>query len=126
MDQIGIDQTADPVRFEELWGAGFFAGRTYPVPTGVGVFVGGRRTEMAAGRQPFVAGVRSSSTRVPDSIDDALEATRSSTGYLWSMEDRRAATWTVGRVALLSGDLQSVSCRPQGSGQPWRRSSARR
>lgn len=95
-----LDHTADPVRFEELWGAGFFVG-TYPVPGKTGVFVGGRRADMAAGPPPFIAGIRERLTTLPAQLDDALHTVADDSGYLWSLEDRRAATWSVGRVVLL-------------------------
>lgn len=95
-----IEDRADPVRFEEVWGAGFFVG-TYPVPDRIGVFVGGMRDEMAAGRGAFIAGIRRRLAQMPDIVDAALDAIAAGSSYLWPMEDRRAATWSVGRVALL-------------------------
>lgn len=109
---------------EELWGAGFFIG-SYPVADRIGVFVGGPRTETAAGPAAFVDGIRARLDHVDGRIGAALNAVspteslaggvtaaagasaradRTGSGtepYFWSLADCRAATWSVGRVVLL-------------------------
>lgn len=88
---------------EELWGDGTFIG-TYPVEDRLGFIVCGPRADTRVGPRRFAARARtafaSPGQRVRDALD-VLDRAEPDECYFWSLVDRRAATWSVGRVALL-------------------------
>jgi salicylate hydroxylase len=98
---VWAPEAADTGLGEELWGAGFFLG-TYPVAAELGVFLGGPRTDTAAGPAAFVEQARRALTVVSDRVDSALTAVADDPDpYYWSLLDRRAPAWTMGRTVLL-------------------------
>ena len=88
-------------RYDECWGAGFFVG-TYPVKGKVGVFVGGPRSDTAAGPATFVSRVRGQLRSGDARLDRALTAVAEGGDVRsWPMTDVRSGTWITGRVGLV-------------------------
>ncbi|WP_102144975.1 FAD-dependent oxidoreductase [Mycobacterium hubeiense] len=86
---------------EELWGAGNFVG-LYPVAGGIGVFLGGPRSDTAAGAPAFAERFRKALKVVDPRIDRALDAVATDPDpYYWALTDCRAPQWTTGRTVLL-------------------------
>ncbi|MBB2993530.1 2-polyprenyl-6-methoxyphenol hydroxylase-like FAD-dependent oxidoreductase [Mycolicibacterium iranicum] len=86
---------------EELWGAGCFAA-TYPVAGKLGVFLGGPRTDTAAGPAAFFEAMRRRVTTPTDRIERAMAAVAAADDpYYWPLTDVRARDWTLGRTVLL-------------------------
>ncbi|MGE0542008.1 MAG: FAD-dependent oxidoreductase [Dehalococcoidia bacterium] len=96
-----IPADAAPDLGEELWGAGFFIG-IYPVRDKLGVFVGGPRTETAAGPAAFGAQIRRTLRRRSRRIGAALDAiVHTDDVYFWPLNDCRAPVWAKGHAVLL-------------------------
>lgn len=94
-------ETSSSDLYAETWGRGFFIGR-YPVRNRVGVFVGGPRTQTAAGPAAFTGHIRSRLGRVDRLTEAALAAIESAADpFQWDLADARSARWALGRVILL-------------------------
>jgi salicylate hydroxylase len=86
---------------EELWGAGSFVAM-YPVAESLGVFIGGPRTDTAAGPAAFVARMRRGLTSASPRLERAMKAVAEDPDpYYWSLTDCRAPAWTTGHTVLL-------------------------
>ncbi|GAA5153097.1 FAD-dependent monooxygenase [Pseudonocardia eucalypti] len=85
---------------EELWGDGFFIG-TYPVRDALGVIVCAPRARIDQGPERLTGWIRSRLRRPGGHLERVLAETTLGAGYRWDLVDRRAADWSVGRVALL-------------------------
>lgn len=95
------DPGTDALVGEELWGAGFFVG-LYPVAGETGVFLGGPRSDTAAGPATFVTRLRAALSVTAPRIDRAMTAVCADPDpYYWSLTDCRAPAWTTGRTVLL-------------------------
>lgn len=97
-----VEADADPRRFDELWGDGFFIG-TYPVPGRTGVFVGGAEDAVQAGPAAFASGLAGMGMALPPAMAGALDvlASADTRPYRWPLADVRAQRWTAGRIVLL-------------------------
>ncbi len=94
-------ETSSSDLYAETWGRGFFIGR-YPVRNRVGVFVGGPRTQTAAGPAAFTGRIRSRLGLVDRLSEAALAAIESAEDpFQWNLADARSARWALGRVILL-------------------------
>ncbi|MFV1363325.1 NAD(P)/FAD-dependent oxidoreductase [Mycolicibacterium elephantis] len=92
---------ADSDLAEEWWGAGYFAG-LYPVKDEVGVFLGGPRTDTAAGPAAFVATARRELDEIGPRLEHALTAVQNDPNpYYWALTDCRAPAWTTAHTVLL-------------------------
>jgi len=100
--------------FSELWSAGWGAG-VYPVKRRLGVFLGGRLTDLErAGALGFAKehGARLKVKRLREALDSV---DTSVPPFLWKMEDCRARIWSRGRVVLL-GDAATAFLPTAGIG----------
>lgn len=91
----------EPHLGEELWGDGFFVG-SYPVKGAVGAFVGGPRSDTAAGPSTFVDGIRSRLNASTPRLQRVLEAMDAAEDpFYWVLDDVRTTRWTTGHTVLL-------------------------
>jgi 2-polyprenyl-6-methoxyphenol hydroxylase-like FAD-dependent oxidoreductase len=98
---VGADADDAMDRYDETWGAGFVIG-TYPVPGRVGVFVGGPVDRTRPGPRAFADHVAERLRETDERTRRSLQAVRDADDpYFWTLDDVRAARWSVGRVQLL-------------------------
>ncbi|MCV7280428.1 FAD-dependent monooxygenase [Mycolicibacterium flavescens] len=98
---VWADDDPDSDLGAELWGAGAIVAM-YPVAGALGVFLGGPRTDTAAGPAAFVTALRRRLTTVDARLDGAMAAVATDPDpYYWALTDCRAPRWTTGRTVLL-------------------------
>ncbi|SDD48194.1 FAD-dependent oxidoreductase [Glycomyces harbinensis] len=98
---VWTDADADADLGEELWGAGWFVG-TYPVKGRLGVIVCGPAEAADDGLAALVARIRTEAPAAGGRLDRVLADAADGRGsYYWPLYDKRSATWTSGRIALV-------------------------